>query len=333
MDLFCDGRGAKQLVRRTSTMKSSGILFSSDEWAAMSSVETVQEAVALFETVGMPSRNLSARTRVEYSRDLEELVAFLETHGVRTLGEVSLARLQAYQASLEGTDYSSATRRRKTHSAKSFFRFLHAYGVATQDLGARLIPPPTPHRAPRFLSEEEFGALRRACSQHPRDAALIELFLQTGLRLSEVSLLTVDDLQMPDQISPAADDVGFVQVVRRGGGQEQIPLNFKVCHALKRMLDARPPSVSHRSLFVSRLGRALSKRRIQAAVAKYLSGAGITGASVHTLRHTMATHHIARGTDLSTVQDTLGHADISTTALYVPLAKKAQRQALQEHAL
>lgn len=314
-------------------MRSSGILFSSDEWAGMLAVETVREAVALFETVGMPSRNLSARTRVEYSRDLTALVAFLEAHGVRRLGDVSLARLQAFQVSLEGTDLSSATRRRKTHSVRSFFRFLHAYGVASQDLATRLIPPPSPQRAPRFLSEAEYGALRQACAQHPRDAALVELFLQTGLRLSEVARLTVDDTQLPDRISPLAEDVGFVQILRNGGKQEQVPLNFKACRALKAMIEARPLSLSHRALFVSRLGRALSKRRIQAVVAEYLTQAGIHEASVHTLRHTMATHHIARGTDLKTVQETLGHADVSTTALYVPLAKKAQRQALQEHAL
>lgn len=68
-------------------------------------------------------------------------------------------------------------------------------------------------------------------------------------------------------------------------------------------------------------------------MAKYLAIAKIVGASVHSLRHTMATHHIARGTDLKTVQETLGHADLATTALYVSLAKQAQKRALQEHAL
>ena len=77
----------------------------------------------------------------------------------------------------------------------------------------------------------------------------------------------------------------------------------------------------------------MKPRAIQAAVTKYLSEAAIKGASVHTLRHTMATHHIARGTDLKTVQETLGHADLATTAMYVSLAKKAQKRALQEHAL
>jgi site-specific recombinase XerD len=77
----------------------------------------------------------------------------------------------------------------------------------------------------------------------------------------------------------------------------------------------------------------MSIRAIQERVQKYLDEAGITGASVHTLRHTMATHHVAHGTDLKTVQETLGHASLATTTIYVSLAKTAQRKALQEHAL
>jgi site-specific recombinase XerD len=77
----------------------------------------------------------------------------------------------------------------------------------------------------------------------------------------------------------------------------------------------------------------MSTRAIQHRMTKYVKEAGITGASVHTLRHTMATHHVARGTDLKTVQETLGHASLATTSIYVSLAKKAQKKALQEHAL
>ncbi len=77
----------------------------------------------------------------------------------------------------------------------------------------------------------------------------------------------------------------------------------------------------------------MSVRAIQQRVSKYLAEVGVQAASVHTLRHTMATHHVARGTDLKTVQETLGHASLETTTIYVSLAKKAQRKALQDHAL
>jgi integrase/recombinase XerC len=93
------------------------------------------------------------------------------------------------------------------------------------------------------------------------------------------------------------------------------------------------PDVAYNSLFVSKFKRPLNTRTIQHSITKYLKDSGITGASVHTLRHTMATHHVARGTDLKTIQETLGHASLETTTIYVSLAKKAQRKALQEHAL
>jgi site-specific recombinase XerD len=89
----------------------------------------------------------------------------------------------------------------------------------------------------------------------------------------------------------------------------------------------------HINLFVTKFSTPMSKRAIQYTVSKHLQAANIKGASVHTLRHTMATHHIARGTDLKTIQETLGHADLATTSIYVSLAKKTQRKALQEHAL
>ena len=93
------------------------------------------------------------------------------------------------------------------------------------------------------------------------------------------------------------------------------------------------PEVDHDALLVTKFKAPMSRRAIQYRVRKYMDEAGIKGASVHTLRHTMATHHVARGTDLKTLQETLGHADLATTSIYVSLAKKAQRQALQENAL
>ncbi len=127
--------------------------------------------------------------------------------------------------------------------------------------------------------------------------------------------------------------MGYVRVRRKGGKTEYIPLNHKACKALAAYLVVRPDIPGETALFFSQLKQPMSTRAIQERITKYLSEAGIHGASVHTLRHTMASHHIARGTDLKTVQETLGHADLKTTSIYVSLAKTAQRKALQEHAL
>jgi len=295
-------------------------------------VTTVEQGLALFEIVGMPARNLSARTRKEYKNDLADLVAFLAQRGVKKADGVSLRDLESYQAEMDRRGYKPSTRQRKTYAIKSFFRFLEHHGVIAENAASGLVPPRPEKREPRFLSEEEYRRLLRVCSHEPRDAAVVELLLQTGMRLSELAGLTVTDVEIPKRITRNPDNTGTVRVLRKGGKTQLIPLNYKACQALAAWLKVRP-EVDHDALFVTKFKAPMSPRAIQYRVTKYLDEAGIKGASVHTLRHTMATHHVARGTDLKTIQETLGHADLATTSIYVSLAKKAQRQALQENAL
>jgi site-specific recombinase XerD len=295
-------------------------------------VGTVRQAVVLFETVGMPARNLSSRTRTEYSNDLADLLSFLEARGTTMLAGVSLPHLEEYQADLDHRGQKPSTRNRKTHSIKTFFSFLDRHGVLQNNPALKLIPPRANKKEPRYLSEEEYRRLLRSCSHNARDAAIIEVFLQTGIRLSELANLTVEDLELPARITRDPDNTGSATIRRKGGKLVTIPLNYKACQALASWLKVRP-RVEYRQVFISKFHTPISPRAIQYTIAGYMRDAGITGASVHTLRHTMATHHVAQGTDLKTVQETLGHASLQTTTIYVQLAKKAQRKALQEHAL
>ena len=296
--------------------------------------QAVEEAIRLFTVVGMPARGLSARTRVEYGNDLAEFARFLADRGLSQLGEVSLRYLEAYLAHLDGRGLKASSINRKAQTLKSFFRFLCDHGMLAQNIAARLVPPRIPRREPRFLSESEYKELLRACSHSPRDAALIELLLQTGMRLSEVAGLTWADVELPAKVTPEPNNVGYARITRKGGKVVLVPLNYKACRVLKTWKASKHKRAAGcDALFVSKYGLSLSARAIQDTVAKHLAAAKISGASVHSLRHTMATHHVAQGTDLKTIQETLGHADLATTALYVSLAKQAQRRALQEHAL
>lgn len=295
-------------------------------------VDTLSQAIAYFTTVGMPARNLSARTRTEYHNDLADLAAYLEKGNVTAIAQVGLAELEAYQAEMDRRGYAPSTRERKTYAIKTFFTFLHHQGIIRENVADRLIPPQREKREPRFLSQQEYQQLLRAASHHPRDAAIIELFLQTGMRLSELARLACSDIELPKRITRDPDNTGLVRVTRKRGKTQTIPLNYKACQAVASYLKVRPP-VAHDALFVTKFKTPMSKRAVQYTITKYLTEARITAASVHTLRHTMATHHVARGTDLKTVQETLGHERLETTAIYVSLAKTAQRKALQEHAL
>jgi site-specific recombinase XerD len=298
----------------------------------MRNITTVEEAIRLFATTGMPAKNLSSHTRKNYLYDLHDLLQFLTERGITKLADVSLRHLQAYQAAMDRRGYASSTRNRKTQSIRILFQFLQVQGITEYNIASQLIPPSIQKQEPRFLSEAEYQRLLRAASHNARDAAIIELFLQTGMRLSELAKLQLHDVEIPKRITMDVDTMGLVRIRRKGGKTAAIPLNYKACRALAAYVQVRP-EIGQSALFVSQFRKPMSTRAIQHRITKYLQEVGITGASVHTLRHTMATHHVARGTDLKTVQETLGHADLATTTIYVSLAKTAQRKALQEHAL
>ncbi len=300
--------------------------------ADRSTVNTLAQALVQFETIGMPSRNLAARTRHEYARDLRDLLSYLEQCGTTRLEAVRSRELEAYLAELDRRGLQGSTHNRKVHTLKTFFSWLVGQELLATSPAARLIAPRAIKKEPRFLSEEEYRRLLRACSHHARDAAIIEVFLQTGMRLSELARLTRSDVELPKRITRDLESMGSVRVQRKGGKIERIPLNYKACQALAAYLKVRP-KVQHDGLFVTKFKTRMTSRAIEYMVAKYLAETGISGASVHTLRHTMATHHVARGTDLKTVQVTLGHASLATTTIYVSLSKQAQKKALQEHAL
>lgn len=292
----------------------------------------LERALVLFETVYMASRNLSARTRVEYKADLTQLTEFLRGRGIGRVEQISLAHLQAFLAHLDARGLTGVTRRRKTASIKALFGFLAASGLIRHNPARELIPPEREYKEPRFLSAQEYRALLRACAHETRDAAIIELILQTGIRLSEVARLSVYDVELPPRINRDPANTGSLFIQGKGRKQRTLPLNYKACRALKAWLAVRP-NIPHPALFVTKFREPMGPRAIQRAVEKYLKEAGIANASVHSLRHTFATHHVARGTDLRTVQEALGHADLKTTSIYVSTAKEAMKRDLQDHAL
>ena len=302
-------------------MKPSNIL--DNLLSEIGSVENLEQALVLYETVGMRAASLAQRTRKEYVNDLADVVAYLAKGGITRPEQVTLAHLRVYLADLERRGYRASTRNRKVHTVKGFFRFLRDYAVVREDVSKRLIPPPVARGEPRFLTEAEYTRLLEVASTNMRDAAIIELFLQTGIRLSELVSLSVRDVTL-------SSGAGSIRI-QRGGGHVLIPLNDKAQNALRKWLRVREP-MSDTALFLTVLNKAMSKRTVQLMLAKYLDAAGIPDASVQSLRHTMAVHHIAKGTPLKTLAEVLGdHPD--TLQQYVAAARKVHQKALQENAL
>lgn len=149
---------------------------------------------------------------------------------------------------------------------------------------------------PRVLTEAEYGPLRTAAAGDPRGWAIVELFLQTGIRLSEAAKLSIDDIALPEvQGLPA---IGSLRVRGKGRKKRIITLNSRACEALLAHLATHPSAEEEGALSLSRKGARLSPRGIQHIVHRLMRSAGITGASVYTLWHTFATHTVRKGTNL-----------------------------------
>ena len=294
---------------------------------------SIREALDHYARDYLPSRNFADRTRVEYIHDLADLIEVFERLGATRIDQVSLSILEQYLAELDRRGYAGATRKRKYCSLRSFFGFLSSNDFVVEDVTRKLRPPKAESKEPRVLSEMEYKRLLRACAYETRDAAILELLLQSGMRLSELTRLTLEDIELPAQINHEPANIGILRIFGGKGRKDRtLPLNFKACKAIKAYLAVRP-KVETRSVFINKFGHPLGPRGVQLLVQKYMREAGIRGAHVHSLRHTFGTHHVAKGTSLRTVQEALGHKDLKTTSIYVSLAREVMNKEIQEHAL
>lgn len=293
---------------------------------------TFQQALEEFKSIYLPARNYAARTRKEYANDLGELTEFLGQIGVSRVGDIALTHLERYLALLDQKDYAGATRKRKTVAIRTFFNFLAQEGYIANDVSKRLITPYAEYKLPRVLTRAEYQRLIDACAGNPRDTAIVVLLLQTGIRLSELVRLKIGDIELPaEEISDQA--FGQLRILGGGGRKDRmVPLNSKACQALNDYLKTRSEDQFH-SLFHNRDGSVLGPRGVQKMLHKYFAQTGIGGASVHNLRHTFGAHHAAKGTDIKTIQEVMGHKDVRNTELYLSLAKELQRKDLEKNAL
>jgi site-specific recombinase XerD len=292
---------------------------------------SLPEALEQYRGIHLTGRNLAPRTRIEYVNDLKQLLAFLEAQGFGWIDQVEANHLRLYLAQLDSRGLKGSTRRRKIAAIRSFFGFLHAQGLLTDNPTQFVVLPELEEYEPKVLTTAEYRLVRELSDTNMRDRAIIELLLQTGVRLNELSQLRLSDVTLPAKIS-ADGQPGSLHVRGKGRKERTVTLNWKAAAALKKWLAMRGEADTDR-LFLTRYRQGITPRSIQKMVTRYLTQAGIVGASVHSLRHTFATQQVKAGTTLSIVRDMLGHADIKTTSIYVGLARDLMDKEIQEHAL
>ncbi len=297
---------------------------------------TLDEGLTEFVEVGMPYLKLSEETRKAYRRDLTDLVEFLKQQQLTTWAAVGLRDLQRYLADVDYRQLSAATRNRRTWAIKKLFAFLFTSQYLTENPAERLVPVAVVRKEVRFLTEAEYTRLLEEVSE-ARDRAIVMLYLQVGLTCAEVVGLRVADVSLPERIGAEADQVGDVRLKRRRG-TEHLPLNWKVCEALRAWLDERAALdldkvLTTDALFISRRSQALSKSALQKMLKRYEKKAGLENVSSRTLRHTMATHYLAKGGDIRATQELLGLQNLEQMRGYVKATHKVQRKMVQKLAL
>jgi integrase/recombinase XerD len=291
---------------------------------------TLKKALDDYRTVYMPYRNFAERTREEYLNDLEGFIKFAQKSGLAFTRQLGLPIVERFVASLEEKGLASLTRKRKVVAIRSFLLFLYQDGYTESNIAGRVVLPFAESRIPHILTQSECNRLREVCADNPRDRAIVELLLQTGIRLSELVSLTLNDTEIEKINLIGESKGGYVRILGGRGRKERfIPLDNEACLALRNYLSIRKTSESN-VFFQKRFGEPLGERGVQKMLRKYLKRAEIGRASIHTLRHTFGAQHLAKGTSLKTVQEVMGHADARSTSVYLSLANEVVRRELQE---
>lgn len=261
-------------------------------------------------------RGLSEHTRIGYQSDLDQAATFLARRGATDWRRVPGATVAEWLQSLGGEDYTVASLARKLSALRGLARHLVKERRRTDDFSALLIGPKQGRKVPGTLTPEEVSRLLAAPAGGDhyalRDRAILEFFYASGLRVSELANLTLQQVDL---------EHGFVRVLGKGRKERVVPIGGPAREALETYLRAaRPKFVKPRTgshFFLSERGGPLSRVTLWVMIQGYAKQAGIRRrVKPHLLRHSFATHLLSGGADLRAIQEMLGHANLGTTQIY-----------------
>ncbi len=257
----------------------------------------------------LKGKSRASATILAYGKDIDQLVSHLERLDKTESVQVTTEDLQAFMDYLAKENYTAKSISRKTNSTKTFFKFLKVSAIIVDDPASRLEHPKFENKPPRILTKLEYRALRDAARADVRMIAVIELLLQTGIRIGELAQIRVEDVNFND---PTTVHVPLFE----GTNERTIPLNKPATDAVRKYLEIRPKTPSH-ALFVTKTGRPLLIRNIRTAIDRYFRMAGIKEAKVNDLRHTWVAHQLQAGVPIILVSKLAGHKRLTTTERYL----------------
>lgn len=277
-------------------------------------VMKLRDAHEQFKTF-LKGNNRSTATIVAYGKDIEQLIIFLEELQKHHVNEITKDDIEAFLVKMDKNGYTPKSISRKINSTRTFYRFLKVNEYVTDDPSLLVAHPQYQLGAPRILTPTEYRALRDAARNDSRMFAIIELLLQTGIRIGELAALKMGD------ITPEGLKIRPVEKHE----ERLVPLNRSAKEALDRYVKTRP-EVKEERIFITKSGRPFLIRNIRTAVERYFRLAEIKSAKVNDLRHTFIAHHIKHGVSLILLSKIAGHKRLSTTQRYLDFVKERAKE-------
>lgn len=269
--------------------------------------DTAKQTIQAFKE-NLAKQGRASATILAYGKDIEQLSEFVSGLGKLDLNDITKADIDSFKEDLATKGYTTKSISRKINSIKSFFIFALSTGSVKTNPATEVTHPKYDIKPPRILDKIEYRALRDACKDDVRMAAIVELLLQTGIRISELANLQIGDINSEtNQLTIKAFESHPERVV---------PYNQPAKEALEKYLAVRPKS-SNTHVFITKTGNPFLIRNIRSNLDRYFHIAGIQNAKVNDLRHTFIAQQLSSGSPLVYISKLAGHKRLSTTEKYL----------------
>jgi len=283
-------------------------------------------------------KNYSGYTIISYKKDLSQLFSFLEENRLLKKEDIPIGitnrTLRKYIVYLKEKNYARRSISRKISTVRSFFKFILREKLIDSNPASHLITPKIEKKLPSFLYSQEVDKLIETPHQESpsgiRDIAILETLYGTGVRVSELINLDINDFDKNERV---------IRVLGKGSKERILPLSNHIIRAMEKYMENRhllnknknSRSVNNNALFINRYGGRMTTRSIRRIILKYMKMANLNKKlSPHVLRHSFATHLLGGGADLRSVQELLGHKSLSTTQIYTHITKERLKQIYQQ---
>lgn len=277
---------------------------------------TLQEAHAQF-VQNLKDSGKAHATEIAYSKDIEQLVQFAAEHNKLQVTDVTDEDIEEFKELLKKQRYTGKSISRKINSIKAFFRYLMNEGIIDDNPADIVSHPKYDQSPPRVLSKTEYRALRDASRGDARMSAVVELLLQTGMRISELAALQTGDVDFDRNVITVRP--------QNSRGSRRVPLNAAAKQSVMDYLAIRPRA-REKTMFLTKTCRPFLVRNIRTAIDRYFRLAGIKEAKVNDLRHTFIVEQLKAGTPLVYISQLVGHKRITTTEKYLKLIDAPEMQ-------